>query len=496
MNSITAQTFLLLRNDFRLIARGFLSSKRSMLFTVVLMGVILVVLHGATIALFSYTSFHPSLEAQATTWAIFIFMMLGAAMANAIRLLFDHNDLDLLFASPIAPRAVLLSRILTLFLSSLLSTAVPMLPLINGAAIGLSGRYFAAYPTWIFLALISASVGTTLALGLVRLMGPRKARTWVQIFGAVVGAAVYLAFQSSRFIAAGEPNWILDTGKSLLASAPGRAVARAGGGSGLDLLILAGIALICTGFSARLLARIFLTGVQESVARSKRRKTRLRRHRVQSGVFRATLLKELRLIRRDPLLLSQILPSVMYVLPVLFGFRAMGGFALLAPLSVIVAVQFSNLLVSVAVDGEEGLDLIRSSPLPELRLRTAKITAAMAIPLSLALVLCILVAVTGRPGLSLITLVLATATAAACGWLRSAEIKPSPRSDVLKRRSGGISARSIASAVLMFLATGTVGVFAADTIPLLGLLLIGVTGLGILACFVFVSPKEFSNLPE
>lgn len=496
MNSTAAQTFLLLRNDFRLIARGFLSSKRSLLFTVVLMGAILLILHGAAIALFSYTSHHPSLEVQATAWAFFIFMMLGAAMANAIRLLFDHNDLDLLFASPIAPRAVLLSRILTLFLSSLLSTALPLLPLINGATIGLSVRYLAAYPTWIFLALISASVGTTLALGLVRLMGPRQARTWVQIFGAVVGATVYLIFQSSRFIPAGEPNWILDTSKALLASPPGLAIARAGGGSWIDLLILGAIAGICTGFSARLLARIFLTGVQESVSRSKRRKASLHRHRLQSGVFHATLLKELRLIRRDPLLLSQILPSVMYVLPVLFGFRSMGGFALLAPLSVIVAVQFSNLLVGVAVDGEEGLDLIRSSPLPELRLRTAKIAAAMAIPLSVALLLCILVAVTGRPGLSAITLVLAGATAAACGWLRSVEIRPSPRGDVLKRRGGGISVRSIASAVLMFLATGTVGIFAAEAIPLLGVFLIGLTGLGILACFVFVSPKEISDLSE
>lgn len=496
MTSTAAQTRLLLRNDFRLLVRGLLSSKHSLLLSGIIMGVGLILFHAIAIAVFSYLAAAPTIEVQAMTWAFFIFMMLGAAMANAIRLLFDHNDLDLLFASPLSPRAVLLSRILSLFLGSLLSTALIVLPLINGAIIGISRRFAAAYPTWIFLALISASVGTSTALALVRLMGPRRARTWVQVFGAVVGAAVYLAFQSSRFIQSGEPNQMLDTFKTVINSAPGRTVARAGNGSWIDLLFLGGIAVVCTAFTARLLSQIFLSGVQESVSRSKKRTRSHRRHRVQAGLFNATLLKELRLIRRDPLLLTQILPSVMYVAPALFGFRSMGGFNLLAPLSVIVGVQFSMLLTGVAVDGEEGLDLIRSSPLSEIRLRTAKIAAAMSIPLFIAFLLCSAVAVTGRPGLALIAFLTSVGTAAACGWLRSSEIRPSPRSDILKRRGGHLSVRSISSGILMFLATATVGVFAADVIPLLGAWLLGVNALGILACFVLVSPKEFSELPE
>jgi len=498
MNSTAAQIRLLLGNDLRLLFRAMLSSKRSLLFNGVLFGLVLTISHAVSISVFSYLSVEPSLETQATTWAFFVFMMIGAAMSNAIRLLFDHNDLDLLFASPISPRAVLFSRILTLFLSSLLTTALFLLPLINGAIFGLKARYAAAYPTWIFLALISASIGTSTALGMVRLMGPRQARTWVQVFGAVLGATVYLAFQSNRFIPEGEKNWIWDAFKSVLASPVGLIVARAGSGRGMgrDLLLLGGLAIFSTVITGRLLARVFLVGVQESVSRSQRRSVGRRRHRVQSGAFRATLLKELRLIRRDPLLLSQVLPSVMYVLPALFGFRAMGGFNLLAPLSVIVAVQFSLLLVSVAVDGEEGLDLIRSSPLPELRLRTAKIAAAMALPLSLALLLCSAVAVTGRPGLASIAFATAAATSSACGWLRSTEMRPSPRSDVLKRRNVGMNGRSVASGVLMFLATASVGVVAADGIPLLGALLLGITALGVLACFVLVSPKEFSEISE
>ncbi len=496
MNSTLAQVGLLLKNDLRLLLRAWLSRKRSMLFSAILISALFALFHTISIGFFSLVPVELSPQVEALTWGFFVFMMMGAAMASAISLLFDHNDLDLLFASPVAPRAVLITRILTLFVGALLSSGLALIPLINGAVIGRGVRYLAAYPTWIFLALISASIGSSAALGLVRLLGPRQARIWVQILGAVVGAAVYLAFQSSRFIPEGETNQIWDTFKALLASPPGLLVAQAGRGSWADLLVLGSLAVVSTTISGRLLARVFLSGVQESGAGSKRRKTAKPRHRVQSGVFQATVLKELRLIRRDPLLLSQVLPSMMYVLPALLGFRAMGGFNLLAPLSVIVGVQFSLLLTGVAVDGEEGLDLIRSSPLPEIKLRTAKVAAAMAIPLIGACLLCSVVAVTGRPGLAVVAFATTAATGAACGWLRASEVRPSPRSDILKRRGGRISPCSIASGVLMLIATSAVGIFAANAIPLLGVLLLGITALGIIACFVFVSPKEFSGAAE
>lgn len=492
---MVAQTGLLLKNDFRLLFRGLLASKRSMLLSSVLLSVLLVILHAASIAIFWQLSSEPSLEVQATAWAFFIFMMLGAAMANAIRLLFDHNDLDLLFASPIAPRAVLLSRILTIVLGALLSTSIFLLPLINGAALGLNSRYLAAYPAWIFLALISSAIGTSAALGLVRWLGPRRARTWVQIVGAVVGATVYLAFQSSHFIPDGQANWIWGYFKVLVFSPPGQLIARAGRGTGFDMIVLGAVAVVSTATSARLLARTFLAGVQDSVEQRKPKKAPARPYRLQSGVFRATFLKELRLIRRDPLLLSQVLPTIMYIAPGLLGFRSMDGLNILAPISVVIAVQFSLILTGVAVDGEEGLDLIRSSPLSELQLRKAKIVASMALPVALALLLCSAVAMTGRIALAGIAFTAALGTAAGCSWVRSSEIQPSPRRDLLKTRRGRWSARNLASGMLMLLSVATVTVFASDVMPLLGVLLLGVNALGVLACFVFFSPQEFSETP-
>lgn len=496
MNPTWAHVRLLLGNDLRLIMRMWLSRKRSMLFSLILIGGLFTLFHVVSIGLFTLVRFEPTLGVETIAWAFFIFMMFGAAMANAIRLLFDHNDLDLLFSSPIPPRAVLVSRILTLFLSSLLSSGLPLIPLINGAAIGVGIHYLVAYPTWIFLALISAAVGTSAALGLVRLMGPRRARTWVQILGAVVGAAVYLAFQSTRFIPEGETNQIWEAFKALVGSPPGLLVARAGRGSMVDLLVLGSVAAVSTIVSGRLLARVFLSGVQESAVASKPRTGSNRPFRIRSGVFQATMLKELRLIRRDPLLLSQVLPLMMYVLPGLFGFRAIGGLNMLAPLGVIVGAQFSMTLTGVAVDGEEGLDLIRSSPLPEVRLRSAKVAAAMAIPLTVTFLLCSAVAVTGRPGLAAIAFITTAATAAACCWVRASEVRPSPRGDVMKRRSGRMTPSAAVGVLLILLATAGIGIFAADTLPLLGVLFLGITALGVIACFVFVSPKEFSGAAE
>lgn len=496
MSSTLEETRLLVRNDVRLLLRHLWAAKRSIAFSTVWIAVGLVIAHAVSVLFFRiFAERGVPLRAEGIGWMFFAFLMLGAGMANAISLIHERSDFDLLFASPVSSRAVLLSRILTLILGCLLTSGFFFIPLIDGLIVSVSFRYLVGYVTWLLLAVIAASIGTTFALSLVRWLGVRRARTWVQIVGGVVGAGVYLAFQTSRFTNDGAPSFIWEAFTNGPLSLPGRFVALAGRGSPLHLGALVLIAIAATAFTTRQLSRIFLAGVQESVARPSKKKAVPSGTKTpfREGVFRATFIKELRLIRRDPLLLSQVLPSIMYVVPAFFGMRSLGGIGLLAPLSVVIASQFAMLLTYIAVNGEEGLDLIQASPLRETQLRRAKVSAALAIPGGLAVVCCAVVAFSGQPILALIGVTVALATGAACSWLQSAELKPSPRADVLKQRRQGMTPRGIAASGLMLVSTGGVGVLAANAIPLLGVFLLGVATLGIIACFVFVSPEEYAE---
>jgi ABC-2 type transport system permease protein len=488
-----AQVRLVLFNDLRLLWRALMSRKLASIGSTILIGIVLLALHAVFIMLFLGSENGLPLGAEAMTWSFFAFLMLGAAMTHAIALLFEGNDFDLLLSSPIAPRIVLTTRILTICSSAWLSSALLLAPMLNGAIIGSSPRYLAGYATWFALTACCAAVGTTCTLGLVKWLGAKRARTWVQVLGAITGALVYLTFQSQRFVGDDERNVVWEYALVVFNSPPAMTLARSARGSWMDLLIVVGTATAALAITARQLAATFLTGIQES-GDHVTRKRRKGRFLIREGAFRATFWKEVRLIARDPLLLAQILPTAMYVLPALFGFQRFGGMAMLAPLAVVVGAQFSLLLATVAVGGEECLDLIISSPLPEVRLRTAKMAAAMALPVALTTVLCGIVAWMGRPGLAAAALLTSVATASACTWLKASEVTPAPRADILKRRRGGggnpFTVRGISSAAMMMLAAIAIGVLAGDGSVLVVALLLGILALCILACFVFVSPKE------
>jgi len=167
-------------------------------------------------------------------------------------------------------------------------------------------------------------------------------------------------------------------------------------------------------------------------------------------------------------------------------------------MALVMAMQFSIILTCVSASGEECWDLIRMSPTVELKLRLAKMAAGMAVPLTLCSVICLVLAVLGHPWLALLALVFSSGCASAGAWMQVAQIKPTPRRDVIKRGSGasGGAARNIVSSVIMLLGAGGLIAAAADQ-PILSAVLLGVAAIAVIACFVLVDmeeikPREFS----
>ncbi len=495
MRSLAAHTWLILRNDLRLLWRDMLTGKLRLFSSVGFLVFILIVLHGMSLLVFGMAKQPPPLTAETIAWFFIGFVMFGTAMNHAISVLFERADFDLLLPSPVSPRAILLARWATMTVGAAASSGIFVVPILNGIAIGQSTRYFCGYAVWILGASFVASAGVWATLLLVRWLGARRARTWAQVIAALLGASIYLLFQGQNLLPREMRAEVAAKVSRTFDHPTLSFVAQAGRGDLISLLLLLFLAVAFALVTNRVLARLFITGIQEAggVATSRRP---IGRHAWATGLIRATFWKDLRLIARDPLLLSKVLPTTLYLLPVVFAVKGVaktGIPGLLAPFAVFATGMMSNQLAIIATAGEEGWDLIRMSGTSTVRLRIAKIAASMALPMTLCLALVLAIAVLGRPGLALLTLIVAVVCTGPMCWVEVAHIRPTPRKDLLQaggRIPGGFSALRIITGAVFFLGGATTVVLAANQKWIFASVAGSVVLLTAIACVVLVEPRD------
>src|SRR5206468_1473883 len=213
---------------------------------------------------------------------------------------------------------------------------------------------------------------------------------------------------------------------------PGRAAL----GAVLPLLALV---LVAAGVFALTVARthgFFAHGLQQvaSIGRARARPSAALRVRVRRSLFDTIVVKEWRLILRDPHLISQVLLQLVYMLPLFFLIlrgAATPGPAIGAGLTLLCASLAAS-LAWIVISGEDAPDLLLSSPAAQRTIRLGKLAASAMPPLALvALPLLWLVLRTPLSGL----LICFTVTAAVLGatlivlWVG----RPAPRSDFRTR---------------------------------------------------------------
>jgi ABC-2 type transport system permease protein len=494
MNDTFRQTRLILRHDLRLLWRDVMATSWRDYLNVGLVVVLFLIANAIAISIFFAFRRAPPLGAETLAWFFFAFLMLGTAMNHAIKLLFERSDFDLLLSAPVSPRAILFARIASISAGAALTVAVLLLPLLNGALLAVSPGYACGYLVWLLLSCAVASAGVWFTLLLVQWLGPQRARTWAQVVAAVLGASIFLLTQAQNFMPLDDRGRFLDAILRFVARPWVAFLPRAGRGEALPLLGLLAVAGLFMTLTTRLLGRIFISGVQEgnAIATPGKKRKPGRQHVFAAGVVRATFWKDVRLIVRDPLLLAQVLPTALYLLPALFGFRHFAEPAvMLGPAALVLAAQFSMSLTAVCAAGEECWDLIRMSPTSEMRLRLAKMAAGMALPMIVSVLLCLALALLGHPLLALLALVFSLGCGAAAAWLQVAHIEPTPRRDILRRRrKAGQSLVANLSVTLLMLSGAGGLVLAASTHWIVATALLVVTTVGIVGCFTLVSLEE------
>ncbi len=337
-------------------------------------------------------------------------LMLSQTLAAATTALYERGDLDLLLSSPLSGRKVLAVRGVGVALNPFLVYGAFAVPAVVPAALVGRPAWLSVLPLMAALAMLAASAGLAIAMALFAVIGPRATRTVGQMIAGVIGASAFLLVQARR-IAPGLSSAIYGsvlgwaTPERFSAGSPLSWPARALLGSPLPLL---GVLVICLLVFAAVLAALGRRFVADAALSSGVDPTPRRishgaaKARFTASPFSAIVAKELRLLRRDPTLLSQVGLRVLFLIPLCFVLlrNAHGGvrFALAYSVGLIcvVAAQVAGSLAWITVSAEDAPELIAASPAAGALARRGKLAAALA-PVGVILAIPLLLLLAVRP---------------------------------------------------------------------------------------------------
>lgn len=372
----------------------------------------------------------------ATLGLMFIVLLMTAnACTLVLRTFHERADLDLLMSAPIPPARVLAAKAVGVYASVaapilVLSGAFPIACAVFGHA-----RWLAMLPMIVVAAVIATSLAFAVARALFRTIGAKAARLAIQIGSGLLGASVFLVMQGRQFAPETATRWMrhLIHAPPEWASGPARAAFGAPGPLALCIAFAALSAWAASRFAARALS-------QPIVYRVSVRRGPAAPLRFGSGMTRIVVLKELRLLARDPEMLSQVVLRLIYVIPVLgLVLRGDEGFDAprLAAACTASAAMLAASLAWLTVCAEDAPELLAAAPVARALIARGKLIAACAPPLALVAVPALVVGVF-HPLVGLVTLgvsaVAAWGGAAVQGWYG----KPKPRSAFRSRQSGSL----------------------------------------------------------
>lgn len=396
------------------------------------------------------------------TCTVFL-LMLSQTLVTAADLLYERGDLELLLSSPVPPRTAMTMRFVAVASNIFGVFAVAMVPLLLVASVVAGFHWLAALVVLASLALMASAGGLTLSTGLFALLGPKRTRTLAQVFSAIIGASFFL-FTQARLLLRGESAtpWRklqvpLDAPDlPPLAMLPVRAVLGEPGPLALMVAVALGVFLLA---GWRLGPRFARDATSAKGAETPSAAT-AGPLRFTASASAAVMRKELRLLTRDPALLSQVLLRLLYLAPVtlILARAAQRGepFALAGAAAMVVFMsgQVAGSLAWITMSAEEAPSLLIASPTPIAVVRRAKLDAAL-VPLALILAPIVVGAAWFSLRLAIVTLIGSAVAGYCCALVNVWQQKPARRSDFRRRRGASWYALWLEASVCGFIAVAT-----------------------------------------
>jgi len=377
----------------------------------------------------------------------------GSALALAINLLFVRGDLDLLCSTPAPVRRIFAARGLGLALQSTAIPALLFLPVANAAAMLGEPRWLGLYGVVAAMALAAAALGLSLAVLLVRAIGPARARIFGLVLSAVLGAAMLLGVQLPNLLRGSNQAAGLSTVHRLQQAAQAAPdswlwlPARAASGEWLPLLLclLAAVAsfLLVTAALPRGFAYALERAAGIGSRSAQRRNEQLERQGFRSGLWRLMFAKEWRLIGRDPQLLTLLaqtvigfIPGFVILLRPVHGWSDAAQQGTTAALATLISCVLADTMVWLGVCAEDMPELLACAPRRPGQLRRMKLVVIL---LPLWLLACAISLWTAWPSPSMFLAMAACIAGGSLGvglfhlWLPT----PGSRKDIRRRYRRG-----------------------------------------------------------
>lgn len=386
----------------------------------------------------------PRLRITVTINLAFLFvLMISAALDSAAYALYARGDYDLLFSAPLPPQTVLLVRALNVLGFTLAKAGLYGSPMLILLAVQHGPRWLAGLPLILALALAATSIAIGLAMGLVRVIGIRSTRVAAQLVAALAGLLVLVMVQWEAIFGPGPKDALVAdyvaSPHSLLwqgAMLPARAVM----GDGTALLAVVACAVFMAVLMFAGLAESFVRNVVLAAGSASAAPPRARRSRASFGASPAAalMLKERRIILRDPWLLSQILMQCIFLIPlaVVAVYRVTSGTddaAALVPVLIVLCGQIAGGMTWIALSADDAAELALTAPLASGLRDRARFGAITWLAVTFAASpLMLLLMIDARAGL---VSVLGVACAIACGIFVNLWHQPRPaRTGMIRRR--------------------------------------------------------------
>lgn len=420
--------WLILRNDLRMFWRGSTRTKLRWATSGIGRVLMIALLHLPALGLVATFTRQPSDEGGAELAclfaALFVFML---ALQRSVETLYNRGDLPFLLASPAPRDVVLTTRLGDVVLATVLGTAPIVLPLVDAGLILVHGRWAWGWAAWILAALVLSPLALLVTLVVVERIGARRARTAIQVFALLLAVATMLAVQM--------PHWLAERGVPGAADAarvefavhfatpPLTWLAAAASGDPRWLGALALTAVVALGLARLGLARAFTRGAQSAAGdlgewRRRRSPSRAAWQRLFRGSRRRrVLLKELRVLRRDPLLIARCSMQLVALMPMLVGTLLVNEAVGIAGLAFLAPSMLTVTLAAVMNANDDAHEFVAASPLTAREAAAARATAAASPTALLGVLLAGVMVLRDGPRLALPTAVGAVWLALAMGWL-------------------------------------------------------------------------------
>lgn len=321
---------------------------------------------------------------------LLIAFLFSSAIKSAVALLFDGGDIELLLCSPIPSRTIFIVRLLRVAVSSGLLLALFLLPAVNIAACMGHIRVLAVYPVLASLLLTLAGGAMLLTVGLVRCLGAKVARQAAQITAVLCGSILFILLELPNMLNKTQRHQVWGWVQHSIA--PGgwlgdhsllRYPLRAAWGQPLPLLVCVSVAAIMTLCVIRYLGKRFSEGLLTAQSEPGSLPKKSGSVRFNRSLGKNLLLKEWRLIYRDPFLISRLFRQILFMVPGTWIFlfkwhhNATVFYWMLGGVILFIVMTLVSELAWLTVCGEDAPALLGCAPVSSDHIKRFKVLAAL-----------------------------------------------------------------------------------------------------------------------